>query len=585
MWPKSKNSRRLDRQLVKKSISILGISIVLAALLPLSTSLAGTGDWVATATPSVGWFSIASSSDGSHLAAVSGRGQIYTSADFGTTWAPTNGPIIFGASIASSSDGSHLAYAGYRGLIYTSADFGVTWSPRATSQNWASIASSSDGSHLAAPMAQGLIFISTDFGVTWTPKATQQNWTSITISSDGSHLAAVVGSKSGPWVTENGVQVSRGDSGGLIYTSTDFGATWTPRATSQNWTSIATSSDGSHLAAVVAPPIFAIRSDTFSCHGLMPPLDESKIYTSSDFGVTWTPIENSLDWQLIVSSSDGSHLAAISSGQNKGVQCNFFSTSNIYTSTDFGVTWTQTNDPSQDGVSWSTLASSSDGSHLAASDWLGFGPIYTSLAHSYTVSFLANNPTVLSTIVASSSCTTTTIESGANASGSMTDQIENLSAQLWKNSFGLAGYTFSGWNTNPDGTGTSYSDGAQYSFTADAKLYAQWAITPDGIASAKAVAAKIKGMFNVGMAAVAMSITLGGGEQNKFNIPSQCAGSIISFELAVKVSGKWTYKNMGTTTLGAFGGTTLFHLRVRPPNGSFINIKSGTKVIKVFQIK
>ena len=585
MWPKSENSRRLDHQLVKKSISILGISIVLTALLPLSTSLAGTGDWVATATPSVGWFSIASSSDGSHLAAVSGRGQIYTSTDFGTTWALTNGPMIFGASITSSSDGSHLAYAGYRGLIYTSTDFGVKWTPRATPQNWASITSSSDGSHLAAPVAQGLIFISADFGVTWTPRATPQNWTSITSSSDGSHLASVVGSKSGPWITENGVQVSRGDSGGLIYTSTDFGATWTPRATPQNWTSIATSSDGSHLAAVVAPPIFVIQSETLDCHGLLPPPDDSKIYTSADFGVTWTPIENFLDWQSIVSSSDGSHLAAISPGRNKGVQCIIGVSTSIYTSIDFGLTWTQTNNPPQDAVSWSTLASSSDGSHLAASDWLGFGPIYTSLAHSYTVSFIANMPTAPSTIVASNSCTTTTIESGPNLSGSMKDQNENLPSQLLKNSFGIAGYAFSGWKTSSDGTGISYSDGAQYSFTADSKLYAQWTITPDGIAAAKAVAAKIKGVFNVGMSAVGMSLTLGEGKQIKFKIPSQCEGAIISLDLAVKVSGKWTYKNIGTTALGAFGKTTFFHSRVHPPTGSFINIKSGNKVIKVFQIK
>lgn len=40
--------------------------------------------------------------------------------------------------------------------------------------------------------------------------------------------------------------------------------------------------------------------------------------------------------------------------------------------------------------------------------------------------------------------------------------------------FTKSGYSFSGWNTLADGSGTSYSDGALYSFTADLALYAQW---------------------------------------------------------------------------------------------------------------
>lgn len=36
------------------------------------------------------------------------------------------------------------------------------------------------------------------------------------------------------------------------------------------------------------------------------------------------------------------------------------------------------------------------------------------------------------------------------------------------------GFTFTGWNTMPDGSGTNYSDGATYSFASDLTLYAQW---------------------------------------------------------------------------------------------------------------
>jgi flagellar motor protein MotB len=39
-----------------------------------------------------------------------------------------------------------------------------------------------------------------------------------------------------------------------------------------------------------------------------------------------------------------------------------------------------------------------------------------------------------------------------------------------------ASHTFSNWNTAADGSGTSYSDGAQYSFNTNLVLYAQWSL-------------------------------------------------------------------------------------------------------------
>ena len=41
--------------------------------------------------------------------------------------------------------------------------------------------------------------------------------------------------------------------------------------------------------------------------------------------------------------------------------------------------------------------------------------------------------------------------------------------------FTKPGYSFTGWNTLPNGSGVSYSDGAIYSFNSDLSLYAQWA--------------------------------------------------------------------------------------------------------------
>nr|GAP19065.1 protein containing VCBS repeat [Levilinea saccharolytica] len=60
-------------------------------------------------------------------------------------------------------------------------------------------------------------------------------------------------------------------------------------------------------------------------------------------------------------------------------------------------------------------------------------------------------------------------------SGTMSPQVANTATPLTPNAFTRSGFTFSGWNTNAGGTGTSYADGAIYAFTADVTLYAQWA--------------------------------------------------------------------------------------------------------------
>src|SRR6185295_5914873 len=73
---------------------------------------------------------------------------------------------------------------------------------------------------------------STDSGANWTARESSRNWQSVASSSDGSKLVAVVYS-------------------GQIYTSTDSGANWTARGSSTLWISVASSADGSTLVAEV----------------------------------------------------------------------------------------------------------------------------------------------------------------------------------------------------------------------------------------------------------------------------------------------------------------------------------------------
>ena len=58
--------------------------------------------------------------------------------------------------------------------------------------------------------------------------------------------------------------------------------------------------------------------------------------------------------------------------------------------------------------------------------------------------------------------------------GTMADQTILGTANLTANAFTREGYSFTGWNTAADGTGTSYADKASVTLTESITLYAQW---------------------------------------------------------------------------------------------------------------
>ena len=63
---------------------------------------------------------------------------------------------------------------------------------------------------------------------------------------------------------------------------------------------------------------------------------------------------------------------------------------------------------------------------------------------------------------------------GTGVQGTMTRQVASSATALTSNSFTRPGYTFGGWTTSADGTGTAYADAASYPFTASTTLYAKW---------------------------------------------------------------------------------------------------------------
>jgi hypothetical protein len=119
-------------------------------------------------------------------------------------------------------------------------------------------------------------------GTNWARQTSAPNsaWASVASSSDGTRLVALVG-------------------GGGIYTSVNSGTNWTVQTnapySSTYWDSVASSSDGTHLVAVV---------------------NGGGIYASVNSGITWTQQISapSTSWQSVASSSDGTHLVAVVNG-------------------------------------------------------------------------------------------------------------------------------------------------------------------------------------------------------------------------------------------------------------------------------
>jgi hypothetical protein len=362
------------------------------------TSADSGATWTPTSAPSLSWQTIASSADGTKVLAASDR-EAYVSTNGGGDWTLavdgagilarlfgiTNGPDASWTSAACSADGALLAVAGDWGRgqsIYESRDGGATWAPnRAYSSGVQAVAMAADGSKLLVATTSGHIDSSSPLPSTWKPSASPSDmiWSALACSSNGTMIVAA----------SLGAATNAASENGPIYTSTDSGATWVlNRAPERPWVALASSADGSKLAAAS----YSVLSDP------------GAIYTSSDSGASWMPSNApAAPWRCLASSADGGKLFAASElGPSGGRICvspdsgsTWVSSSPVHNWTsvacsadgikvvaadiydpamgvppgficvsgDSGVTWTQTSAPNR---SWWSVASSGDGSTLAA---------------------------------------------------------------------------------------------------------------------------------------------------------------------------------------------------------------------------
>jgi hypothetical protein len=107
----------------------------------------------------VNWQAVASSADGSHLAAADNGGFIFISTNSGATWFATGAPGTNWSALAMSADGSQLTAAVNGGLIYSSTDSGASWFPdNVPASNWRAVATSASGADLVAVVYGGVLY-------------------------------------------------------------------------------------------------------------------------------------------------------------------------------------------------------------------------------------------------------------------------------------------------------------------------------------------------------------------------------------------------------------------------------------------
>jgi len=307
-------------------------------------NLTGNNQWIQgtlNTTDATIFNSITMSSSGQYLAAC-GNSNIFTSNNYGVNW--TRGPTISVSSITSSSSGQYLAAlftsAGGVTSVYTSSNYGIGWTNENTLSNCYGnkIVSSSSGQYLAICGTNGVINLSYNYGVTWIiqfPPSTLRTLSSICMSSSGQYIFTCSNNALG---------------GSYIIGSSNFGLNWQVlNGNGLNWSVITSSSNGQYVAAA------------FHTTSAVPPTPESGVYTSNNYGVTWTYQPNSPNNKSpssFTSSGSGQTIAlcqSISSPDPSGC---------VFISNDYGVTW-NTNPQLVITSYWYGIVVSTSGQYLA----------------------------------------------------------------------------------------------------------------------------------------------------------------------------------------------------------------------------
>lgn len=197
-------------------------------------------------------------------------------------------------------------------------------------KNWFSVSCNSNCSNMFAVVNGGSVYRSVNSGDSWlSTSLPTSNWTSISSSSVGDRVAVA-------------------SSSGLIYLSDNYGATWTNIEVHahKKWRGISMDNSGQYLTAIAYTDTNKNTEDT------------GGVYTTQDYGFTWTQTKLPLDlsWFSVDMSGNGSVIIAVAYGNG------------IYLSSDYGTNW---NIVESEHVLCTAVTIDDSGKHIAAVEYLG----------------------------------------------------------------------------------------------------------------------------------------------------------------------------------------------------------------------
>jgi hypothetical protein len=252
---------------------------------------------------------------------VGDNGRIIRSTDNGVTWTQPTSPSANGWSSVAFNGTDFVAVgsgAGLRTMI--SHDDGVTWTANASAletSNWKAVVWA--GTKWVAVASSGATrTMNSVNGTAWTghAAATAETWSSVAWSSSLDMLVAQA-------VFASTTSLMR---------SADKGVTWTSCVTSNTWKA---------SGASFAPSIAALPTTSFFCSRVQLTTDSSYVALSSPDGVTFTAYALPSNTE----SPDGILAASTSPAQfviPKGCYPSTGNPMSVLTSSDGGVTWTET---------------------------------------------------------------------------------------------------------------------------------------------------------------------------------------------------------------------------------------------------
>jgi UDP-3-O-[3-hydroxymyristoyl] glucosamine N-acyltransferase len=257
---------------------------------------------------------------------------------------------------AISATGQYISLLGYT-KIYLSSDYGATQSYSYYTNNYrpnsfskiTSVAISDNGEYQIITTYNitnsgiGNLYVSSDYGATFIGKITSvsNDYIGCAISSTGQYISTI---------TSNYNTISNLNDGSYnIYVSSNYGSSWTIPAfkTDNGFANIAMSSTGQYQTVVSTYKVGYFNTSSAKC------------YVSSDYGKTGS-------WNLKLNLTEGNNFKSISmssSGQYQTI-CGYIPDMNysknifIYSSDDYGNTWTPQYSSSSNQANIITVSSS-----------------------------------------------------------------------------------------------------------------------------------------------------------------------------------------------------------------------------------